>query len=72
MYATLVPTAGKAESEETANWEYSADAQGLPPALRRVGITRGVFSAALFAVADNVSFEGGGNDNEALTCCRLV
>ncbi|CAN0265408.1 unnamed protein product, partial [Pylaiella littoralis] len=53
MYATLVPTAGKAESEETANWEYSADAQGLPPALRRVGITRGVFSAALFAVADN-------------------
>lgn len=67
MYATLVPTAREMEAEETANWEYGEDAKGLPPDLRRAGITRGAFSAALFAVADNVSnFCFGGGEQ-----CRL-
>lgn len=54
MYATLVPTAGEGEAEETANWEYGEDAKGLPFELGRVGIPLGAFADALFAVADNV------------------
>lgn len=54
MYTTLVPTAGVREAEESANWEYIGDAQGLPPELTRIGITLGAFCDALFAVADNV------------------
>lgn len=54
MYATLVPTAGEGEAEETANWEYGEDAKGLPLELGRVGIPLGAFSDALFDVADNV------------------
>ncbi|CAM9977203.1 unnamed protein product, partial [Laminaria digitata] len=54
MYTTLVPTAGVREAEDTAAWEYTGDAQGLPPELTRVGITLGAFCDALFAVADNV------------------
>eukprot|EP00903_Cladosiphon_okamuranus_P015423 g14246.t1 len=53
MYATLVPTAGEEEAEQTANWEYGEDAKGLPSELGRAGIPLGAFSDALFAVADN-------------------
>jgi len=69
MYATLVPTAGEGEAEETANWEYGEDSKGLPRELGRAGITMSVFSDALFAVADNVG--GGGPTvelSEAHTC----
>lgn len=57
MYATLVPTAGEREAEETANWEYGEDVSGLPLELGRAGIPLGAFSDALFAVADNVGEE---------------
>lgn len=55
MYATLVPTAGEREAEETASWEYGEDTRGLPPELGRAGISLEAFSSALFSVADNVS-----------------
>lgn len=57
MYATLVPTAGEEEAEETANWEYGEDAKDLPVELGRAGIPLGAFSDALFAVTDNVGEE---------------
>lgn len=54
MYTALVPTAGKVEAEEAACWDYVRDAQGQPEELTRIGITLGVFSDSLFALADNV------------------
>ncbi|CAN0001882.1 unnamed protein product, partial [Scytosiphon promiscuus] len=53
MYATLVPTAGETEAEETASWEYGEDARGLPIELGQAGLSLEAFSSALFSVADN-------------------